>query len=176
MGVLINLSGKTFGRLLVQSRAGHKGPHIAWRCLCQCGNASVVCGYSLRQKHTRSCGCLKIESCRTNSLTHGHTARSDKRQRFSPTYISWHGMMSRCTNPNSTGWKWYGSKGVRVCKRWYKFENFLADMGNRPKGTTIGRRGDIGNYTASNCLWQTWKQQRREHANRRAQTKQHSAG
>lgn len=166
MGVLIPLVGKTFYRLKVLKRLGlNKHKHIKYRCLCTCGNTVTVLGYSLRQHHTRSCGCLSTESSQVSSLTHGHSAHGT----LSPTYISWYGMLSRCTNPNATGWKWYGGNGVKVCRRWRKFENFLADMGKRPVGKTIGRRGDLGNYTASNCLWQTWKQQRSEHANRRAQ-------
>ena len=39
------------------------------------------------------------------------------------------------------------------------FSHFLADMGDRPAGTTLGRLGDQGNYEPGNCQWQTTKEQ-----------------
>ena len=68
-------------------------------------------------------------------------------------------MRDRCSNPNSTRFEHYGGKGVKVCSRWDSFENFLADMGERPKGTTLGRYADTGNYEPGNCAWQTAKEQ-----------------
>jgi hypothetical protein len=62
-------------------------------------------------------------------------------------------MWQRCNNPNSTQWKWYGGKGVAVCDRWKSFENFLADMGHRPKGKTIDRIDNDKGYFAENCQW-----------------------
>jgi hypothetical protein len=86
---------------------------------------------------------------------HGHTAD----YRVSPTYRSWICMKSRCNDVNDSSYFRYGAKGVRVCARWEVFENFLADMGERPKDTTLGRHNDIGNYEPGNCSWQTRKEQ-----------------
>lgn len=71
----------------------------------------------------------------------------------SRTYKSWQCMKDRCLNPKSEKWDRYGGRGIRVCKRWLKFENFLADMGERPEGTTLDRKNNNGNYGPGNCRW-----------------------
>jgi hypothetical protein len=68
-------------------------------------------------------------------------------------------MRQRCQKPGVTSYQNYGGAGVRVCPRWDSFENFLADMGERPNGTTLGRINDIGDYAPGNCAWQTYKEQ-----------------
>jgi hypothetical protein len=64
-------------------------------------------------------------------------------------------MLDRCNNPNSTAYPRYGAKGIRVCKRWHLFDNFLEDMGERPAGCTIDRIRSSRNYTPGNCRWAT---------------------
>lgn len=91
------------------------------------------------------------------NTTHGHGRPYAK----SPTYVTWQNMKARCYNPNRTFYEYYGGAGVTVCKRWRdSFENFLADMGERPPGTTLDRYPKKnGNYTPSNCRWATKKDQ-----------------
>jgi len=146
-----------FYRLTVRGRKGSASNGDAlWECVCICGNIAVVRACKLRNGNTRSCGCLLKEHCRKlkKKKIHGHASREGK----TPTYRSWQHMVERCTNPNSDNFRFYGGTGIRVCKRWLKFENFLKDMGTRPTGTVIGRHGDTGNYTPSNCSWQTHKE------------------
>lgn len=71
-------------------------------------------------------------------------------------------MVKRCTNPNNWAWKYYGGRGIDVCKRWREsFANFLADMGERPRGLTLDRRDNDGDYTPKNCRWVTRAEQSR---------------
>lgn len=89
-------------------------------------------------------------------VAHGHARRRSK----SPTYRCWQAMFYRCYNRKCPVWKRYGGNGVRVCNRWRLFDNFLADMGQRPDGMTLDRFPDNrGNYRPTNCRWATIQQQ-----------------
>ena len=83
---------------------------------------------------------------------HGHAKRGEK---LSPTYRSWQAMLTRCTNPKVKSFADYGARGVTVCDRWKTFANFLADMGERPPGTTLDREKNEIGYEPSNCRWAT---------------------
>lgn len=71
-----------------------------------------------------------------------------------PFYVAWTNMKTRCRNPNSTQWKWYGGRGITYCERWEDFEYFFEDMfvGWQP-GLTLDRRNGNGNYEPGNCRW-----------------------
>jgi hypothetical protein len=153
-------TGQRYGRLVAIACVGRgKAGEVLWNCLCDCGNEIVVRGYCLTKGTTRSCGCLARE---VNALVgprflkHGHCLGGIP----SATYLSWQAMRQRCTNSNCPDWKDYGARGIRVCQRWLKsFVNFLHDMGERPKGMTLDRKDNAGDYTPSNCHWATPKQQ-----------------
>jgi hypothetical protein len=69
-------------------------------------------------------------------------------------------MVARCTNANHVKFPRYGGRGITVCERWRSFESFLADMGERPEGTTIDRFPNRdGNYEPGNCRWATATEQ-----------------
>ena len=100
--------------------------------------------------------------------THGHY--SNKHQ--SPTYMSWANMKSRCTNPNVPTYESYGGRGITICAEWMYFENFLADMGERPSANyTLERKDNEGNYEPGNCGWATYAEQslnKRDYKNSRS--------
>ncbi len=100
---------------------------------------------------------------------HGHSPKNGKP---SPTYNSWRGMKKRSLNPNNPNYRYYGGRGIKVCKRWMDFENFLADLGERPEGKTLDRIDNNKGYEPGNCRWATPKQQiqnRREVKDHKAQ-------
>ncbi len=78
-----------------------------------------------------------------------------------PTYRAWAAMKRRCYNPRAVNFKYYGGKGVAVCRRWRdSFGAFLSDMGNKPEGHTLDRfPNKNGNYEPGNCRWANQKSQ-----------------
>lgn len=141
-----DLHGQSFGRLSVVKYSGKsKWGYALWECLCTCGITKVVVASSLINGLTTSCGCRKREVIGDSRRTHGKSR--------SKTYMIWSGMRKRCENPNVKCWAHYGGRGIKVCERWGAFENFLADMGECPKGHSIERVNNDGNYEPSNCIW-----------------------
>jgi hypothetical protein len=82
-------------------------------------------------------------------------------------YKLWVGMVNRCNNPNNPNYPRYGAKGITVCKRWKTFENFIADMGERPAGASIERIKNSKGYTPKNCKWATNLEQTLNRSNTR---------
>lgn len=147
-----NLIGKRFGKLIVVGQSNNdKYEKTTWICKCDCGNIKIVSRNHLMMGNVKSCGCLRIK--------HGHA----KRGKHSKTYYVWGAMIQRCTNKNCKEYKYYGRRGIKVCKRWSNKEtgyiNFLSDMGECPKGLTLDRINNDGNYYKVNCRWTTMKEQ-----------------
>lgn len=148
MKPLRDISQQRFGRLTAVRFVGRRKNQTMWSCACDCGETLIASLAHLSAGHTRSCGCLLRDG---NNLSHGHSR--------SPTYVSWSAMIQRCTNPNHLNFKHYGGRGIAVCERWLAFENFLTDMGERPRGLTLGRKENHLGYCKDNCRWENWLDQ-----------------
>ena len=167
MGAKLNLKGQKFGRLTILKEAQNRQTnHVYWLCQCDCGNIISVIAGNLNRVHTQSCGCLQKERARKAKTKHGHAINGLETK----TYITWKSMIQRCKNSQKQGYKYYGGKGIAVCKRWKNFNSFLVDMGERPKGMTIDRIDHNGNYDPDNCRWATQRQQMRNSCNTKLST------
>jgi len=99
--------------------------------------------------------CSKTCSTSAQHTKHGHAVRSN----MSRTYATWISMKQRCENPTHPAYPKYGGRGLAVSKDWQSFDAFLADMGERPKGTTIDRIDGTRGYCKDNCRWATRSEQ-----------------
>ena len=145
MSKLINLTGKTYGNLVVIKINGrNEYKQIIWECRCKCGNIIDVPGYRLRYNQTKSCGCLK----RKRLITHGSTNTH--------IYNTWWNMKRRCYNQNNPYYKNYGGRGIKVCDEWLndftKFKEWSLSNGYTDT-LTLDRKDVNGDYEPNNCRW-----------------------
>lgn len=149
-----DITGETFGVLSVVSRMTENDASgsARWLCLCECGEVRVIAGTGLRAGRHKSCGCKSPRFVSSRTKLRGIAG--------TPTYNSWAGMLHRCSSAaKGKERRNYFEKGVRVCDRWHDFANFIADMGERPAGTSIDRIDGSRGYSPDNCRWATSKQQ-----------------
>lgn len=152
-----DLTGLAFGRWTVRRFAGRRHRRSLWECICDCGTPGIVSDSNLKSGKSRSCGCLKREIRINRSVRSGRQSASGVR---SPEYHSWSSMIARATakNDDRRGLD-YALRGITVCARWRSFDNFLADMGKRPAGTSLERKDNNRGYSKSNCKWATASEQ-----------------
>lgn len=125
-----------------------------WLFKCSCGIEKIISVSKVKRGTTKSCGCLRKEIFRKigmKNIRHGMEGTK--------IYRIWAGMKTRCLNENHSRRKDYGGRGITVCDEWLTFENFYKDMGNCPKGKSLDRIDNNGNYCKSNCKWSTPKEQ-----------------
>jgi len=149
--------GAEFGNWTVLSYHGGK----KWLCECVCATKRPVLTSALGTGRSQSCGCASGKRqrvpTREGKAQHGMTG--------TPIHNSWVGMLQRCTDTNHRLYHRYGGRGIAVCERWLEFENFLADMGEKPDGYTLERKDNDKGYEPSNCEWLTRTQQTRNRSN-----------
>lgn len=127
-----DITGERSGLLVAESQeigvVSGRAPY--WTFRCNCGNTIKGTVREFRAGWLRSCGCHD----------NAHT--------------SWSSMMSRCYDEKNNRYNSYGARGIKVVKRWHKFENFIADMGERPKRYNLGRKHAEKDYGPDNCFWE----------------------
>lgn len=143
--------GDRFGFLTISNEIEKVNKQRVVVCLCDCGLVKTVLLPNLRAGHTKSCGCIQKAAVKASNSTHGLSASRE--------HISWASMKARCSDSSRPDYGHYGGRGISFCKEWTRFEAFLADMGERPKGTSLDRIDVNGNYEPSNCRWATAEQQ-----------------
>jgi hypothetical protein len=156
-----NRTGETYGLLTVEKFAG-RTPRgmLIWQCRCKCGEKIPVRYGNLQSGHTISCGCQR----KGNNGYKKHGATSPSTDGRTPTYRSYSAAKERCNNPHNHNYHYYGAQGIEF--RFLSFKDFLAELGERPKGTTCDRYPNpAGHYEPGNVRWATPIQQRH---NRRA--------
>jgi len=155
----LNLQNQIFGRLTVISKAPNKSGKTQWHCLCSCGNNITISTGHLRSGKTSSCGCLFTELLIKRNTSHNLS--------YSKEYRIWNGMKSRCDNPKTISYPFYGGRGITVCSEWSdSFQSFLDDMGLCPSDNhSIERINSKLNYTPLNCKWATKIEQANNQSN-----------
>ncbi len=160
----IDISGERFGNLTAIEPIGKtKHNEIIWKCQCDCGKQTEATGINLRRGHAKSCGCLKggfaSKGKKKSNLGGKYTGVTKKSKRL---YRIWIGVKTRCYNPNSGNYKYYGEKGITVCDEWlHNFQAFYDwAMANGYKdGLTLDRKDNSKGYSPDNCKWSTMKEQ-----------------
>ncbi len=141
--IRVNLLDQTFGRLTVVGYGGRRNGQTIWICRCECGTSGEYHAGNLRAGRSSKCVKCQLDILQQSkkNFSHGYSNTS--------TYRAW------------TGTRRYGR-----CRRWEKFENFLADMGERPQTARLVRIDRRRPYSKKNAVWRSPAETLREDIDR----------
>ena len=168
-----DITGMKFNRLTVIERAGSdKQNRAKWLCQCDCGRKTVVNTSSLRNGHTKSCGCLFIEQSKANlpkdvsNEKNPNYRHGGSKQRL---YHIWVDIKRRCYDKNCDHYYTYGARGIKICKEWKNsypaFREWAEANGFRHDSTgreqSIDRIDVNKDYSPDNCRFITYSENTR---------------
>lgn len=150
-----DLTECSFGRLTVLERAENsKQGQAQWRCRCSCGKEIIALGSNLRRGKTFSCGCYRDEKAKERLSSH--------KQSNTRLYRIYNNMKNRCYYSKNDNYKWYGARGIGVCKEWKEsFQAFYAwaMSSGYADNLTLDRKDRDLDYSPDNCRWITIQRQ-----------------
>lgn len=162
-----DLSGKRFGYLTVEESSDDyispQGYHYpTWKCVCDCGRTVVVRGDSLKNGHTKSCGCKKIIGAIDRKI-HSDNRKGNR----SRLYNIWANMLQRCNNIGHPNYDVYGGRGIKVCADWNTYRVFKMWALNNGYSNilSLDREDTNGMYCPENCRWVSLKVQQNNKRN-----------
>ena len=118
-----------------------------YNCQCECGFIKLSCLADIRAGKQTQCRTCHNRQVALGNIKHG--------KHNSKIYKIWHAIKTRCYKESSKHYKDYGARGIKVCERWMNFENFYADVGDKPIGLELDRINNDGDYCPENCQWVT---------------------